>query len=339
MNKVSVMGIDLAKHVFQVYGADKKGQRLFSKSIKRAQLIKFISEMPTCLIGMEACGSAHFWAREFQRSGHKVKLIAPQFVKPFVKSNKNDAADAEAIAEAVVRPTMRFVPIKQSWQQDIQSVHRVRQRWVRAQTATINEIHGLLGEYGLVVSRSPRQLLKQIGELIAPEDTRLSIEMKHLMSLLIEEYKELQSRREESDEKLQRVGKDNEVCKRLSTIPGIGHITATAILTVVSDPTLFKNGREFAAWLGLVPRQQSSGGKNVLLGISKRGDSYIRSLLVHGSRSALHHATGKTDRLSIWAVNKKETRGSNRATVALANKNARIIWALLSRNEDYRTVA
>jgi transposase len=339
MEKISVMGIDLAKQVFFVYAADRNGKKLVSKEFRRRDLFRFVSGLPKCLIGMEACASAHYWAREFQKIGHEVRLMAPQFVKPYVKSNKNDAKDAEAIWEAVTRPNMRFVPIKQTWQQDIQSIHRVRNRWLKSRTALLNEIHGLLGEYGIVVSRLPKRLLKELAELVSPESGELAIEMKQLLSTMSEELKQLENYRETCDERLKKLSIRYEACTRLETIPGVGTITATAVIAAVSQPELFKSGREFAAWLGLVPRQSSSGGKPQLLGISKRGDSYIRCLLVHGARSAIIHAGKKTDRLSLWAMKKKESRGGNRAAVALANKNARIIWALMTSGETFRAVA
>jgi transposase len=336
MKEVTVLGIDLAKSVFQVHGNDAHGKTVFSRKISRAKLLSFIANFPTCTIGMEACGGAHYWAREFEKLGHTVRMMAPQFVKPFVKSNKNDVADAEAIAEAVMRPNMRFVAVKRVEQQGIQSIHRVRQRRVVARTALTNECHGLLLEFGIVLPRTTKAFMQELSELVSPESEVLSADMKELVFGMIEELRHLDASITKADAKLKKIVTDNEDCRRIHEIPGVGVLTASAIIAAVPDPRLFKNGREFSAWLGLVPRQNSSGGKNVLLGISKRGDPYLRMLLVHGGRSVIRLADNRTDRLSRWAAEKKRTRGSNRATVAVANKNARIIWALLAKKGEYR---
>ena len=289
--EINVLGIDLAKSVFQLHGLNETGKAVLRKKLSRSQLSVFVAKMPPCLIGIEACGGSSFWAREFQKHGHTVRLISPQFVKPYVKSNKNDAADAEAICEAVQRPSMRFVAVTQVEQQDLQSVHRIRERLVKARTALSNEIRGLLSEYGVVIPVGMAKL------------------REHLPEILKKAEKEA------------------------------GPLTATALIASVADPLVFKNGREFSAWLGLVPRQNSSGGKTQLLGISKRGDVYLRTLLIHGARSPLRWADRKEDGRSRWAQSLVERRGKNRAAVALANKNARIVWCLLSRGETYRPAA
>jgi transposase len=336
MNTISVLGIDLAKRVFQLHGVDDRGKAVLKKTVKRQDLLGFIANLPPCLIGMESCGGASFWAREFQRHGHTVKLIAPQFVKPYVKSNKNDAADAEAIAEAVTRPSMRFVAIKQVVHQDIQSLHRIRSRLLQQRTAVINEIHGLLHEYGIILPLFRDKIPLKLAELLEYESGELTQDAKENFQILVDELKSTNERVKACDRKIQKIINKNEVCQRLSEIPGVGPLTATAVVASVPDAKVFKNGRQFAAFLGLVPRQNSSGGKSVLLGISKRGDTYLRTLLVHGGRSVLLHATGKTDHLSLWALNKKETRGHNRAAVALANKRARVIWAMMATGESYK---
>jgi transposase len=339
MKEISVLGIDLAKNVFQLHGNDSNGRAVLKKQLKREKLLSFIANIPPCVIAMEACSSANYWAREFQKLGHTAKLIAPQFVKPFVKSNKNDQADAEAIAEAASRPNMRFVPVKQTWQQDIQCIHRIRQRLVRGRVAAINELHGLLMEYGIALPKSEARFFEELASVLAPESEKLSADVKQTFALLLDELNATDERIERLNKKIVLISKTNEICKRLQTIPGVGPKTATAVLASVADATVFKNGRQFSAWLGLVPRQSSSGGKDLLLGISKRGDVYLRCLLVHGARSVIRTADTKKDRLSQWALEKEKTRGTNRAIVAVANKNARIIWSLMKSGETYKSKA
>lgn len=339
MKKISTLGIDLAKNVFQLHGTDAQGKAIMKKQVKRADLKTMIANFPSCLIGMEACGGSHYWAREFEKMGHTVKLISPQFVKPYVKSNKNDAADAEAIAEAVTRPNMRFVPIKQTGHQDIQCIHRVRQRLIHNRTALSNEIRGLLNEYGIVIPKSLRQLKSQLPLILEDASNELSPATRDLFVGLQEELRTIEKQIEKYDAKLQKIFEENEVCQRIKKIEGVGPITATAIIASVSNPQAFKNGRQFSAWLGLVPRQNSSGGKTTLLGISKRGDSYLRSLLIHGARSVVTNAKKKKDRRSLWIAGKEAGRGFNKACVAVANKNARIIWALMAHGTEYRKAA
>lgn len=339
MNTISVLGIDLAKKVFQLHGNDQHGQAVLKKQLTRKKLMNFIANLPPCLIGVEACSGSNYWAREFQKCGHTVKQISPQFVKPYVKSNKNDAADAEAIAEAVTRPNMRFVAIKQKEHHDIQTIHRVRQRLVTHRVALTNEFHGLLIEYGVVLSRPIAHMRKELAEVLAPESEVIGADTKEILLSMLEELDSMQKRIDLCDSKIKAISRGSDLCRRLEEIPGVGCITSTAILAGVVDASLFKNGRQFSAWLGLVPRQHSTGGKSVLLKISKRGDCYLRMLLVHGARSKLRVASTKDDRVSKWVCEKKKTRGHNRAIVALANKNARIIWALMSSNQEYRMAA
>ena len=288
------------------------------------------------LIAMEACGGAHHVARNLVIEGHEVKLIAPKFVKPFVKSNKNDAKDAEAIAEAVRRPNMRFVGIKSVEQQDIQSIHRVREGFIKRRTATANEIRGLLLEYGITIPQGIQQLKKILPNILSGNDSNLTLNFKEILQELYSELLRCFEKVEHYNKKLKNIYDSNEDCKRLGGIDGVGIITATALVASVGDPNVFKNGREFSAWLGLTPRQHSTGGKTILLGISKRGDKYIRKNLVHGCRSVVYHANNKLDRRSRWINKKLETKGANKTAVAVANKTARAIWVVLAKKEEYK---
>lgn len=329
------VGIDLAKQVFQVHGVDSQEKAVLRKQLRRAQMLDYFKKLPPCLIGMEACSSAHYWGRELQKLGHTVKLMAPQFVKPYVKSNKNDANDAEAICEAVARPTMRFVAIKTIAQQDIQAVHRIRSGLVQERTAKVNQIRGLLGEYGIVVNRRVDTLRKALPFLLEDADNGLTIDFRMLLADLQQDLTTLDERVGDLDKKIKTLASSNTDAKRLQQIPGIGPITATALVCAIGDSKQFKRGRDMAAWLGLTPRQHSSGGKDRLLGISKRGDAYLRTLLIHGARSVLKGAGKKDDPRSCWLQNLCSRRNKNIAAVALANKNARIAWALLTKETDY----
>ena len=333
--KLSVVGIDLAKQLFHVVGMDERGKVVLRKRLTREGLLPFVAQLPSLLIGMEACGGAHYWARCFQKYGHTVKLIAPQFVRPYVKSNTHDPADAEAICEAVTRPTMRFVPIKEVDQHDLQSLHRARERVVKARTALVNEIRGLLSEYGIVLPHSVTKFRQRFWPTLEAEQAKLTSMSQELFEQLYEEFGALETRLAAYNEKLAAIGEAHPVCQRLLTIPGIGPLTATAVVAAIREARHFKNGRQFAAWLGLVPRQHSTGGKPRLLGISKRGDGYLRKLLVHGARATLRWVGLKTDRRSQWVRALIERRGKNKATVALAHKNARIAWVLLSSDQMY----
>ena len=334
--RITTVGIDLAKNVFQIHGVDEYGKVVVRKKGSRTQLMPFIANTPACLIGIEACGSSHYWARQFKKHGHTVKMLPGQFVKPFVKSNKNDFNDAEAICEAVQRPSMRFVPEKPIASQDIQSAHRIRLRLLRARTALCNEIRGLLAEYGVIVGMGVHKLRKALPEILGDETNELTPFTREMMSELYTEFCDLDIRFDSFTEKIDLIFKNNEICQRLSKIEGVGPLIATAIVAAVPNPHVFKNGRQMSAWLGLVPRQNSSGGKTNLLGISKRGDGYCRMLLVHGARSTVWRAKTKTDKRSVWIAEKEKTRGANRTTVALANKNARIIWKMMVTGEQYR---
>lgn len=334
--KLTTVGIDLAKNVFQVHGIDEHDKVLVKKQLRRDQMATFFVNLPPCLIGMEACGSAHHWARKLQAMGHTVRLMAPQFVKPYVKSNKNDAADAEAICEAVGRPNMRFVPIKNTEQQSVLALHRVRQGFVKARTAQANQIRGLLGEFGLIVPQGIGYIASRVPELIEDADNELPGTFRMLVQRLVDHLKELDRQVDEIEVQIQAWHRNSELSSRLAQVPGIGPITASALIASVGDAKNFDDGRQLAAWLGLVPRQHSSGGKSNLLGMSKRGDSYLRTLLIHGARSVIYRAGQKADPCS-WINAVVQRRNKNVAAVALANKNARIVWALLAHDRCYET--
>ncbi len=333
--KITIVGIDLAKNVFQVHGVDQRGKAVVRKRLRRKQVLMFFAQLRPCLVGMEACGGAHYWARKLQAQGHTVKLMAPQFVKPYVKANKTDAADAEAICEAVTRPTMRFVPIKNAEQQAILSLHRARQGFVRARTAQANQLRGLLAEYGITLPQGISHVANRLPEIIEDADNELPGLFRGLLQRLVAHLRELNHQVHELEEQIEVWHRANEASQRLAKIPGIGPLTASALSASIGDAKSFKNGRELAAWLGLVPRQHSSGGKPLLLGISKRGDSYLRTLLIHGARSAVRVAKRKSTPTDRWSTGMLDRRHMNVAAVARANKNARIVWALLAHGRDY----
>jgi len=336
---ISVVGIDIAKRVFHLVGMDERGKIVMRKRCSRGEVLPLLANLGPTTIGMEACGGAHYWARCLCEQGHEVKLMAPQFVKPYVKSNKNDMRDAEAIAEAVTRPSMRFVPVKDVAQQDIQALHRVRERLVTARTALVNEMRGLLAEYGIVLPQGLAKFRQALMSTLEAEHTKLTPLGQELFHKLFGELGKLDAELAYYQDKLEALAQAHPVCQRLLTIPGIGPLTATALIAAVGDAGVFKNGRQFAAWLGLVPKQYSTGGQTRLLGISKRGDSYIRKLLIHGARATLRWARTKADRRSQWIRGLLDRRGWNRTAVAVANKNARIVWALLSRGGIYEANA
>jgi len=332
---ITTLGIDLAKNVFQLHGVDKAGNVMLRKRITRAKLSEFMVNLPDCLIGMEACGSAYYWARKFRSMGHTVKLMAPQFVKPYIKSNKNDVNDAAGICEAVSRPSMRFVPIKNIEQQDLQSLHRVRSQLVKQRTAQANQIRGLLSEYGIIISKGISHVSRTLPSILEDAENTLTMLTREIFSDLYKKFKSLKNTVDDYTKKIEQIAKDDKRCQRLSKIEGVGPLTATAIIAAVGNASVFKNGRELAAWLGLVPRQHSSGNRTQLLGISKKGNTYIRTLLIHGGRSVVSVCDKKSDARSRWIKDKKERCGINKTAVAVANKNARIIWALLTSGEDY----
>ena len=336
MTHVRVLGIDIAKEIFHIVGMDDSGTVVLRKRCPRGALMPCMAQLPPVVIGMEACGGAHYWARRFREHGHTVKLMAPQFVKPYVKSNKHDLADAEAIGEAVTRPTMRFVPIKELTQQDLQALHRVRERLVNARTALINEMRGWLGEYGIILPKGVTKFRQMLLSTLEKEQAKLTELSREVFGHLYEEWLPLEQRLAYYHAKVEAICQAHPVCQRLLTIPGIGPLTATALVAAVSDAAHLKNGRQLAAWLGLVPRQHSTGGKPRLLGISKRGDIYLRKLLVHGARATIRWVGLKHDRRSQWLRALIQRRGTTRAVVALANTNARMAWVLLATDQCYR---
>lgn len=336
MNHTTLLAIDIAKNIFQLHGIDSRGKATLRKRISRKKLSEYIEKLPKCKIIMEACGGANYWSRRFTAMGHEVKLIGPQFVKPFVKGNKTDRNDAEAIAEAASRPSMRFVCVKNVYQQDLQSLHRIRERIVSNRTQLTNQIRGLLLEYGIAIPQGHAKLRKHMVDILENEENELSLLMREEIRNLYKEFLQLTEKIKSYDKRLEAISKQNEDCQRIMKLPGVGVMIATAIVSDLCQPNVFKNGRHFAAYLGLVPKQKSSGGKSQLLGISKRGDRYIRMLLIHGARAVLRHAANKTDGKIQWLNALRERRGFNRAIVALANKKARVIWSLLANKSEYQ---
>jgi transposase len=332
--KITTIGIDLAKEVFQIHGVDDHGKTVLRKQLRQNKMTNFFANLEPCLIGMEACGSSHHWARKLGEFGHTVKLMSPQFVKPYVKTNKHDMADAKAICEAVSRPNMRFVPIKNVEQQAILSVHRARQGMVKARTAQANQIRGLLSEFGVVMPQGIRTISKRMPDILENAENGLPSILRKLLERLNDHLKELNRQVEELEFQIKLWHQKNEASQKLEAIPGVGPITASAIVATVGNATEYKNGRQLAAWLGLVPKQCSSGGKQTLLSISKRGDTYLRTLLIHGARAAIRFAENKAEPES-WLHKLIMRRNKNIAAVALANKNARIIWALLVKDTTF----
>lgn len=341
--EVTTIGIDIAKRIFQIHGVDKNGKTILKKKLMRDQVLTFMSNLPKCLVGMEACGGSSYWARELTKLGHNVKLMAPQFVKPYVKTNKNDQADSEAICEAVARPNMRFVPIKTAEQQDILFIHRVRQRLVKNRTALANEIRGLLHEFGFIIPQGINKIVTKLTEILDEGD--LSQISYRTFSELKEEFLENDKKIKELEQRLKIIASQYSNHQQLMTIPGIGLITATALIASIGNASCFENGRQLSAWLGLVPRQHSSGGKDKLLGISKRGDIYLRTLLIQGARAVLNskmrftteEQKSKKDysKFTEWMFNLSERNGHNKTTVAVANTLARVVFAVLSSGNDY----
>ncbi|HZM44590.1 MAG TPA: IS110 family transposase [Burkholderiales bacterium] len=332
MEQITTVGIDLAKNVFSLHGRDASGKTVYRRTVRRDRLVETVASLSPCLIGMEACSGAHEWGRRFEQHGHTVKLMAPKFVAPYRKSDKNDGNDAEAVCEAVTRPNMRFVPVKSTEQQALLALHRVRQGFVVERTAVINRLRGLLSEFGVVLplrSVTVRRQAAQAAEAL-PEMARGAI------SDLLAQLRLLDERVDAYDAQIHAQARLSEPARRLMQIRGIGATTAVAIVATVGNAREFQNGRQFAAWIGLVPSQYSTGGKPRLGHISKRGDAYLRNLLVQGARSVLQSAPMHQDRLSRWALELQARRGYYRTLVAIANKNARIVWALLARNDTIR---
>jgi len=336
--KVMRVGVDLAKNVFQVHGVDRNEKPVWRRRLSRKNWVKVLLETvePGCEIGMESCGGAHHWARQLQAQGFQVKLIAPQFVKPYVKSNKNDANDAEAVCEAMSRASMRFVAVKSVEQQDIQAVHRIRSELLGQRTAKANQIRGLVAEYGLVVSQDLCQLRRALPCWLEDAENGLTERFRRLLGGLWGDLAGLDERVSELDQEIATIAQTDPAAQRLQQLRGIGPITATALVAAVGDGAHFANGRQMSAALGLTPKQRSSGGKDRLLGISKRGDSYLRTLLIHGARAVIRTAKHKEDRLSQWVTKLAARSHPNIAAAALANKTARMAWAMLRNGTEYQ---
>jgi transposase len=329
---LGILAVDLGKRSFHIHAIDSDGV-IVSRKTGRSKLLQTIEELAPEAIAMEACASAHYWGRRFAAAGYRVLLINPRFVKPFVRGSKNDAADAEGISEAAVRPTMRFVPVKSTEQQDLQSLHRVRDRLVCARTALINHMRGLLGEYGVILPQGAWRFLAQAGDAIAQAE--LSDLARMLFNDMLDELGSLDLQLGKLDQRLTTICRTNEACRRLSKLPGVGPVVATALIAAVDDGRHFRSGRELAAWIGLVPRQYSTGGKPRLGGIGRRANHYLRRQMIHGARSVMFRLAKHDDRRSQWLKELAARRGFNRTVVALANKTARVAWALLARRDHY----
>ncbi len=336
MTEVTTIGLDLAKRIFQVHGADGEGRPVLRKKLRRAKLMPFFADLPPCLVGMEACASAHHWARELQALGHEVRLIPPQYVRPFVKTNKNDAADAEAICEAVGRPTMRFAAVKSADQQSVLMLHRVRELLVRQRTMAINALRGHCAEFGIVVAQGAPKVEELIAIIEDSDDKRLPSVAREALGALVGQLRSVQGRIKALEARLTAWHRSSEASRRLAAIPGVGVITATALVATIGDAAQFRSGRQLSAWLGLVPRQHASGGKARLGRISKHGDGYIRRLLVHGARTVLRWRRAKPGARPGWTDRLLARRPTNVVLVAMANKTARVAWALLRHERIYQ---
>ena len=337
--QVTTIGLDIAKSSFQIHGADACGKVVLRKRLRRGKLLEFFANLPRCRVGMEACGGAHYWARELTKLGHEVRLMPPQYVKPYVKTNKHDAADAEGCCEAVRRPTMRFVPVKNEMQQALLMLHRIRDRLIAERTGTINAIRGHMAEFGVVAARRGLGMQELLAIISDVDDARLPSLARELLVLQVEHLRVIEARLAELDGRLLRQARDDEAARRLTEIPGIGPVIATAMVATVVDARLFGSGRSFAAWLGLTPRQHATGGRERLLGISKRGDGYLRRQLMHGARSLVRVAADREHQPWAWINGLCGRRPFNVVVAAVANKLARMIWAMLSRGETYRAPA
>jgi transposase len=336
---IASVGIDLGKTTFHLVALDEHGKIVIRKKFSRKQLLAYTANLPTSLMGIEACSGAHFIGAALRDQGHDVRLIPAQFVKPFLKSNKNDFLDAEAIAEAVARKNMRFVPIKTDDQLDLQALHRVRDRLVHRRTAVINQIRGFLLERGITFAKGPANLRRQMPSILEDAEQNLSGRMRNLLDHLWQEWKSLNSDIERVSEEIDAIAGADAACQRLRRIPGVGPLVATATVAAIGNGAAFRKGREFAAWLGLIPRQHSTGGKARLLGISKRGSIYLRRMFIHGARAMLLRVKYDTGRLGQWARQLELRVPRNKAVVAVANKLARIAWAVLASGNEYRNLA
>jgi len=337
--KVTTLGSDVAKSIFQLQGVDEHGKGVVQKRVPRSKLLETIAQLPACGIGMDACASAQYWARELQKRGQTVKLISPQFVKPYVKGNKNDSRDAEAIGEAVSRPHMRFVPLKTGESHESQAIHRRRSRLIKDRTALVNQVRGLLAERGIVIAQGITRLRQQLPTIVEDRAKELTPLSREVRRELYDQLVGLAERIARADRMVQRVFTENAQGQKLAPVEGIGPGIATALVAAVGNATEFANGRHLAAWVGSVPRQCSSGVKERLLGSSKRGDRYLRTVLIHGARATVPRARRKTDARSRWLMSVEQRRGKNIAAGAIATKKARIAWALLTSEAEYRKAA
>jgi len=334
--KVTTIGLDLAKSVFQVHGADERGTMVFRKQLQRHQMAEFFAKQPPCVVAMEACGGAHHWGRKLIQQGHQVRLIAPQYVKPYVKSQKNDAADAAAICEAASRGHMRFVTLKSEDQQTVLALHTVRSGFIKQRTALSNQIRGLMAEFGVVLPKGLAKLLEQLPPVLRSEHSGLTPGMCDLLEMLRKHLLQIDDQVGKLERQIRQHARQDEPSQRLQQINGLGFLTASALSASVGNARQFENGRQMSAWIGLVPRQHSSGGKTVLLGITKKGDKYLRTLLIHGARAALKAYQKKPDQMPTWLQQLLQRKHPNVVCVALASRNARVAWAMLSRGEDYK---
>ena len=339
MDKITTLGVDLAKNLFQLHGVEAGGKVVLRREVRRAQLMKTIAQIEPCLIGIEACGGAHYWARRFAEHGHQVKMMSPQFVKPYRKSDKNDRNDAEAICEAVTRPSMRFVAVKSVEQQDMLTLHRVREGLMKERVALINRVRGSLAEYGIVIPKNVSNLRRALPVILEDAGNGLTVMARRVFNELYEDIGERDARIAQLEHSIRTLGSQHEVIRRLQTVPGIGFLSATAMFATVGDAKQYRNGRQLAASIGLVPRQSSSGGRQRLLGITKRGDKYLRKLLVHGARSVVTRAEHAPRPHHRWLNDLRERRGKLRSYVAQANKTARIAWAIMAKGEVYKAPA
>jgi transposase len=335
---IKTVGIDIGKTWFHLVGCNRAGTPVARHKFNREKLLQFTVNLPRCLIGMEACPGSQHLSRLLERHGHEVRLIAPKFIKPYVKGQKNDFNDAAAIAEAVARPTMRFVNPRSIEQLDLQAIHRIRSRWVGERTAVINQIRAFLLEYGLPVRKGPAALRSELPTMIEDAENGLSGTMRQILARLREHWLYLESQIEGCRLELEAVAQRSNECHRLTSIPGIGTLTASAIIAAVGNASAFRKGRELAAWLGLVPGQRTTGGKPTLLGISKRGNPYLRRLLIHGARSLVQHLRRDRHEIGRWITQLERRAHKNVVIVAVANKMARIAWAVLTKHETYRPV-
>ncbi len=335
--EINRVGVDLAKNVFQLHGADRRGEAVWKRRLSRSKWLTVLCDTvePGTEIGMEACAGAHHWARQLIQRGYPVKIIPPQFVKPFIKSNKNDANDAQAICEAMGRPNMHPVKVKTVDQQDLQAMHRIRDEIKSHRIAKANQIRGLVTEYGLVAPQQLLALRRAIPDWLEDAENGLTFLFRQLLQGLWEDLRMLDRRMAELDQQIAVIAEEDPTAKRLQQLRGVGPLIATALVATVGDGRQYRNGRDMAAALGLTPRQYSSGGKDRLLGISKRGDAYLRCLLVHGARSAMRTAKDKEDRLSRWIIDLQARRHANVVAVALASKMARMAWAMMTKDVDY----